>query len=206
MSARAKFTSAINKFGKAATILRNAGNITEKEIAIEGSVHTAQKTPFPQQVSGFLWNSQIRLGDICQEVASGKRKIISALEFLAPADYRPGIRTIQIECNDSIILYEVVASGAVDAFGKKNYNPTVRLNDFACVIHNVQGDALASIGEVDKNEVIIIFSSRNLGVYIPKEGDRLVTSIGSKFQIDGIDFHIYPGSYKTLCTPDQRTE
>ncbi len=206
MSARAKLILVINKSGQAITILRNAGNISEKKALVTGTAYQAQKTPFPQSVSYYLWNSQIRLGDICQETASGARKIISALEFLAPNDYRAGIRAIEILCNDSIILYELVPTGAVNAFGKRNYNPTVRLNDFACIVHNVQGDALASIGEVDRNEVIIIFSGRNLGAYIPKEGDRLVTSNGSKFQMDGIDSHIYPGSYKALCTPDQRTE
>ena len=104
------------------------------------------------------------------------------------------------------LVYELVPTGVVDDFGKKNYNPTVRLNDHACVFHNIQGDALAPIGEIARNEVIIIFSARKIAGYVAKEGDRLVTLSGSKFQINGIDSHIYPGSYRTLCTPDQRTE
>jgi hypothetical protein len=206
MRARSQLTSSINKFGKGVNILRDAGNIAEKEMIVTGFAYAAQKTPFPQAVSYFHWNSQIRAGDICQENASGKRKLISSLEFLGPDDYRAGIRVIEIECNDSILLYELVPTAALNEYGKKNYNPVVRLNDFAFVVHNVQGDALAPIGEVDKNEIIIIFSGRNLGAYVPKEGDRLVISSGTKYQIDGIDSHVHPGSYRTLCSPDQRTE
>jgi hypothetical protein len=206
MSTRSQLTTSINKFGKSVTILRTAANITEKEMVVKGFAYAVEKTPFPQAASYFIWDSEVELGDICQEVLSGKRKLISALEFLGVDGSRAGYRAIEIECNDYIILYELVPTGVIDEYGKKNYNATVRLSDFACVFHNVRGDALAPIGEIDKNEIVVIFSARNLGDYVPKEGNRIVTQDGSQYQIDGVDSHIYPGSYRTLCTPDQRTE
>lgn len=206
MSARNKLISAINKFGRGVSILRDAGNITEKHLIVTGFGHEVERSPFPQEISYFKWDSQVRLGDICQDALTGNRKIIYSFEYLGLNGSKDGIRLIGIQCNDAIVLYELVPTVAVDSFGKKNYNPTVRVNDFASVVHNVQGDSLAPIGEVDKSEVIIIFSARKLGAYVPKQGNRLVTLDGSKYQIDGLDSHVYPGSYRALCTPDQRIE
>jgi len=206
MSARAKLTSSINKMGRTVHILRNAGNITEKHLIVSGFGARAEKTPFPLEASYFLWSSEVRVGDICQDMLTEDRKLIASLDYLGVNGSKDGIRVTEIKCNDSIVLYELVPTGVVNDFGKKNYNATVRLNDYACVFHNVRGDFLLPIGEIDKNQVIIIFSGRNIGSYVPKEGNRLVLLNGAKYQIDGVDAHIYPGSFKTLCSPDQRTE
>ena len=206
MSARAKLTSSINKFGRTVRILKDAGNITEKHLIVSGFGARAEKTPFPMESSYFLWSSEIRAGDICQDMLTEDRTLIASLDYLGVNGSKDGIRVTELKCNDSIILYELVPTSSLDEFGKKNYNPTVRLNDYAGVFHNVRGDSLAPIGEIDKNQVIIIFSGRKIGSYLPKEGDRLVILSGAKYQIDGVDAHIYPGSFKTLCSPDQRTE
>ena len=157
-------------------------------------------------MSFFLWNSQLRQGDIFQDVISQDRSLVVSIEPLGTDAVKDGLRVTALRCNDSVILYEIIPTGAQNEFGKKRYNDTVRVNDFAFVYQSVQGDQLTPIGELQRGETVIVFSARKLLGYVPKEGNRCVLLDGKKYQVDGVDSHLYPGCFKVLTSPDQRVE
>src|SRR4030042_138331 len=126
MSSRDKITEAINEHGRTMPILRDAGNIVEKAMLTRAYYAQKEKSPFPQSMDYFLWNSQVVAGDVCQDMLPEDRKLVVGIDFLGTDGVKDGLRVISLKVNDTIILYEIIPTGVTNEFGKKNYNATVR--------------------------------------------------------------------------------
>ena len=138
MSSQGRINEMIERWGKTVTILRDAQNITEKRSIVRSFNSKLQTSPILQEMSYFRWDSEIRAGDIFQDVLGQERSLVVAIEFLGTDAVKDGLRVTALRCNDSVILYEIIPSGAQNEFGKKRYNDTVRVNDFAFVYQSVQ--------------------------------------------------------------------
>ena len=207
MAGRDRLLTFIDKLGRTVRILRDAGNISDKYAICRVSPNTRTGTGLDSyQEEFFKWNSDIRVGDIFQDMLTEERHLVLGIWKVGVDSLADAIRVGSCRANDTIILYEIVKSNQ-DEYGKYVYNLTVRLNDYANIFHSIRPDSLTPIGEMSGDQLFIIFSARKfvgIATYIPKSGDQIVLANGSKFQIDSLDAHIYPGSYRALCSPDQR--
>jgi hypothetical protein len=206
MAARDRLSNFIDQRGRTATILRDAGNITEKYAVarmnpnIKGGVGMALDS---YQEEFFRWDSQIRNGDIFQDGLNEERHLVLSVQKVGVDGQHDGLKVSSCRSNDSVVLYQI-STGVPDGYGKSIYSLVVKLNDYVHVAHAVRGDSLTQVGEMVMKDVSIIFSGRKLAGYVPKPGDRCVLTNGDKFQVDALDNHIFPGCYRTLCTLDQR--
>ena len=207
MSGRDRLVTFIAKLGRPVSILRDTGNLSDHYAVCRVSENTQNASGLDSyQEAFFRWDSNIVSGDIFQDLLTSERNIVLGTWKVGVDSLADAIRVGSCRANDTIILYDITKSNQ-DEYGKYIYNLTVRLNDYANVFHSVRPDSLTPIGEMSGDQLFIIFSGRKfvgIATYTPKPGDQVVLANGSKFQIDSIDAHIYPGCYRTLCSPDQR--
>jgi hypothetical protein len=203
MSSQSDFVTAVQTTGQTITIYRNAGNITEKAMIVPNR----SLNPFISESvkeALFVWNSEIVDGDIFQDTLTLERYIVLNVNFLADGQLKVGQKALLYKVNDTAVLYELVESAAVNEYGKKNYVSYVRLSDYVNVSTLTKGDNLTPVGDVSFKTKLMTFSGRNLQGYIPKEGNRMVLSDGTLWQIDGLDKHKFQGCYEALCSVDVR--
>lgn len=196
-------SSLIDRIGVPITILRNAGNISDKCRLVPNKPASKPFLLEYQKNAFFKWDSPIVDGDIFQDLLTEERYIIAFCNFFGIDAIKAGKLALVYKTNNQIILYQIIEN-TENTFGRKVYNESVKLVDYATVSYYVKGDTDTPIGEIGYDKLFVLFSARNLGGYVPQTGDRIVLLNGRKLQIDGVDPHLYLGSYDTICSPDQR--
>jgi hypothetical protein len=203
MAIQDRLSALTERIGRPISILRNAGNIADHCILLD----IASSNPFMSEIaknSIFAWNSEMADGDIFQDTVTEERFMVVNANFWVHGSVRDGKQALVYKCNDLIVLYQWVEGAVTNEYGKKVFNLPVKLNDYAVVSYSTKGDTLNPIGDVSFDKLFVTFSGRNLGIYKPKQGDRIVLLNGKILQIDGIDDHLYAGCYETICSLDQR--
>lgn len=202
MSSQDHISSLINKYGTSITILRNAGNISDKCRLVPNKFASKPFLLEYQKDGYFTWDSQIIDGDIFKDNLTEEYYIVVNCNFFGK-DLKDGKKALVYRSNNKIILY-ALSEAVENQYGQKVYNWMVKLNDYANISYYVKGDKLTAIGDVSFDQLFIIFSGRNLQGYVPKTSDRIVLLNGTKLQIDGIDPYLYAGCYEVICSLDQR--
>ncbi len=202
MAIQDRLTALVERIGRPISILRNAGNIADHCILLD----LKSSNPFMSEISKqgiFAWNSEIVDGDIFQDTVTEERFMVVNANFWIHGSVRDGKQALVYKCNDLIVLY-ALTEAVTNEYGKKVWAWSVKVNDYAVVSYSTKGDTLNPIGDVSLDKLFVTFSGRNLGIYIPKQGDRITLLNGKALQIDGIDDHLYAGCYETICSLDQR--
>ncbi len=203
MSIQDRLSALVERIGRPISILRNPGNISDHCILIDND----STNPFLNEISKkaiFSWNSQIVDGDIFQDTVTEERFIVVNANFWVHGETKDGKQALVYRANDMIVLY-ALTEVVLNEWSEKRFDWYVKVNDYATISSFVMGDTLQTIGDVSFEKLFITFSGRNLLGYVPKEGDRIVLQDGRKFQIDGLDSHIFGGCYQTVCSRDART-
>lgn len=203
MSVQDFISAFIVKRGTPVTILRNAGNISD--YCVLSNLTSSQ--PFTDAIKAkglFRWDSEVVNGDIFQDTITQSRYIASNLNYWGQDSWKNGKNAFLQKCNDLIGLYQWVEGSVDDSYGKKVFILPTKLNDYAIVFSFLRDDKLEVVGEIALDKLFITFSARNLSGYIPQNGDRIILQNGQRFQIDGIDDHLYSGCYATICSRDSR--
>lgn len=211
MSARDRLSHFIDTRGRGALVLRDGGNLSEKYAIsrmnpnVKGGIAMSLDS---YQEEFFRWDSDVRCGDLFRDGLSDETHLVLSVQRIGIDGQHDGYKVSSCRCNDEMVLYEITRSQSIPdgEYGRYAYNMSVRLEDFCHVSHWARGDSLTPIGDLTRGEIFIIFSGRHLQGYVPQTGDRIVLSAGggNKFQVDAIDDHIFPDSYRALCSPDQR--
>jgi len=203
MAIQDRLSALVERIGRPISILRNAGNIADHCILLDNK----SSNPFMSEISKqgiFAWNSEMTDGDIFQDTITSERFMVVNANFWIHGSVKDGKQALVYKCNDSITLLSLTEV-VTDVYGKKAWNWYVKINDYAVVSYSAKGDTLNPIGDVSSDKLFVTFSGRNLGIYVPKQGDRISLLNGRALQIDGIDDHLFGGCYETVCSPDQRT-
>jgi len=203
MAIQDRLSALVERIGRPISILRNAGNIADHCILLDNK----SSNPFMSEISKqgiFAWNSEMTDGDIFQDTITSERFMVVNANFWIHGSVKDGKQALVYKCNDSITLLSLTEV-VTDVYGKKAWNWYVKINDYAVVSYSTKGDTLNPIGDVSLDKLFVTFSGRNLGIYIPKQGDRITLLNGKALQIDGIDDHLYAGCYETICSLDQRS-
>ena len=203
MAIQDRLSALVERIGRPILILRNPGNIPDHCILLD----LKSSNPFMSEISKqaiFAWNSEMVDGDIFQDTITSERFMVVNANFWVHGEVKDGKQALVYKCNDSITLFSLTEV-VTDVYGKKAWNWYVKINDYAVVSYSTKGDTLNPIGDVSLDKLFVTFSGRNLGIYIPKQGDRITLLNGKVLQIDGIDDHLYAGCYETICSLDQRS-
>jgi hypothetical protein len=193
----------ISKAGRTVTILRNAGNITDK-CHINPSRGQAIQVLEYQRLAYFAWDSQIISGDIFRDELNLEIFLVVSAQYVgheATKDYK---KLLVFKTNDQATLYKAMPSVASGHFGDKEFPFNVVTTDYVLVASLVKDDTLTPIGEIGLTDISVIFSKRNMIGYVPKLGDRIVTSDQRKWQVNAVDSFLYPNCVNMLCSLDQR--
>ena len=198
MARQDRLSSLISRFGRPITILRNAGNISDKCFLTEN-----EPTSEYRRDGYFSWDSQIIDGDIFQDTLTEEYYIVVNCNYFGENGIKDGKKTLVYRSNIFFTLYSL-KEDIETPYGGKAYNWMVKLNDYGNISYYKKGDELTPVGEMGFDQMLIIFSGRNLQGYVPQTGDRLVLQDQRKLQIDGIDPYLYSGCYDVACSSDQR--
>lgn len=206
---RARLSDFIDSRGRSVLILRDAGNIPEVYAIAQMNPNVKGSSSMlldSYQESFFRWDSQLCSGDIFQDQISMERHILLSLQKIGVDGQHDGFKVSSCRSNDGLVLYRLIQGTPDPQYGRSSYTLLVKVNDYCHVSHWARGDSLTPIGDMERGQIFILFSGRKLSGYVPRPGDccQLGSGTGDKFQIDGIDDHVFPGCYRVLCSPDKR--